>query len=113
MDRCWMSAVGAQYPPPAPTETPSAVSSWSTTRSECSPARPTAFTGHDPERVAFVQADLFDLPFQVGSFATVAYHGLLHLFEDPAAPIGALRAQLTPTGSLYATSLVAETAVGG
>lgn len=69
--------------------------------------------GHDPERIAFVQADLLDLPFEVGSFATVACHGLLHLFEDAAAPIGALRAQIAPTGSLYATSLVAETAVGG
>ncbi len=40
--------------------------------------------GHDPARVCFVQADLFDLPFRAGSFTTVACHGLLHLFDDAA-----------------------------
>ncbi len=68
--------------------------------------------GHDLARVAFVQADLFDLPFQPGSFTTVACHGLLHLFDNPAEVIRTLRAQVAPAGSLYATSLVAETAIG-
>jgi len=69
--------------------------------------------GHDPARVAFVQADLFDLPFRPGSFTTVTCHGLLHLFDNPAEVIRALRAHVAPAGSLYATSLVAETAIGG
>lgn len=68
--------------------------------------------GHHGDRIAFVQADLFDLPFLHGSFATVACHGLLHLFDDPAPVLRVLRAQATPGGSLYVTSLVAETAVG-
>lgn len=65
--------------------------------------------GHDPDRVAFAQADLFDLPFRPGCFATVACHGLLHLFDDLDAVLGALRAQAAVGGSLYATSLAAET----
>lgn len=66
----------------------------------------------DPSRVALIQADLFDLPFQPGSFATVTCHGLLHLFDDPAQVLGVLRSQLAPGGSLYVTSLLAETAIG-
>ncbi|MGI8753267.1 MAG: class I SAM-dependent methyltransferase [Acidimicrobiales bacterium] len=68
--------------------------------------------GHDPTRVAFVQADLFDLPFQPASFATVACHGLLHLFDDPSQVIQVLRSQVAAAGTLYTTSLVAETAIG-
>ncbi|HEV2769816.1 MAG TPA: class I SAM-dependent methyltransferase [Solirubrobacteraceae bacterium] len=59
-----------------------------------------------------LQADLFDLPFVPASFTTVACHGALHLFEDLAGALGALRAQLAPQGTLYATSLVAETTIG-
>jgi SAM-dependent methyltransferase len=61
--------------------------------------------------VTFVQADLFDLPFVPGGFDTVACHGALHLFDDLEAVLDALRAQLAPDGTLYATSLVAETSV--
>lgn len=61
------------------------------------------------DRIAFVQADLFDLPFQRGAFATVSCHGLLHLFEDPGQVLDILRSQVAPGGSLYATSLVTET----
>lgn len=63
-------------------------------------------------RVVFVQADLFDLPFLPGRFATVACHGLLHLFEDAAGVLRVLGGQVSPGGSMYATSLVAETAAG-
>lgn len=66
----------------------------------------------DPAQVAFMQADLFDLPFRSGSFTTVACHGVLHLFEDPVGVLHALRAQLAAGSSLYASALVAETAVG-
>lgn len=68
--------------------------------------------GADTNRIAFVQADLFDLPFRPSAFATVACHGILHLFEDPGEVLSVLRAQRAPGGSLYATSLVAETRVG-
>jgi len=68
--------------------------------------------GVDPNRVALIQADLFDLPLQPGSFATVSCHGLLHLFDDPSQVVRALRSQLAPGGSLYVTSLLAETAIG-
>ncbi len=59
-----------------------------------------------------LQADLLDLPFVPGSFATVACHGALHLFEDLPRALRALRAQLAPEGILYATSLAAETTIG-
>lgn len=62
--------------------------------------------------VVFVQADLFDLPFLPGQFTTVACHGLLHLFDDVDQVLLALRAQVAPGGSLYVTSLVAETVIG-
>ena len=35
-----------------------------------------------PVRDVLVQADLFDLPFRPGAFATVACHGLVHLFAE-------------------------------
>jgi SAM-dependent methyltransferase len=56
-----------------------------------------------------VHADLFDLPFQPGSFATVACHGLLHLFDNPGRVLHVLRTQAAPGGSVYATSLLGET----
>jgi ubiquinone/menaquinone biosynthesis C-methylase UbiE len=62
-----------------------------------------------PDRVAFVQADLFDLPFRPGAFATVVCHGLLHLFDDPGRVLRVLRGQAGPSGSVYATSLLGET----
>lgn len=42
----------------------------------------------------------------------MACHGLLHLFADPDQVLRVLRSQLAPGGSLYATSLVAETRIG-
>lgn len=68
--------------------------------------------GHAPDRVAFVQADLFDLPFRHEQFTTVTCHGLLHLFDDMHAVLHALQAQLAAGGSLHVTSLVSETALG-
>jgi len=61
--------------------------------------------------VSFVQADLFDLPFAAGAFETVACHGALHVFDDLPEALRALRAQLAPGGTLYVTSLVAETPI--
>ncbi|MEO9222937.1 MAG: class I SAM-dependent methyltransferase, partial [Mycobacteriaceae bacterium] len=68
--------------------------------------------GADKGRLVLVQADLFDLPFRPGAFATVACHGLVHLFEDPGQLLRVLRSQVAPGGSLYATSLLAETRLG-
>jgi ubiquinone/menaquinone biosynthesis C-methylase UbiE len=63
----------------------------------------------DPDRVACMQADLFDLPFRPGAFATVACHGLLHLFDDPGRMLRVLHSQAAPGGSVYATSLLGQT----
>ncbi len=61
---------------------------------------------------AFVQADLFDLPFAHRRFATVACFGVLHVLDDPCAALTALRDQLAPGGLLFASMLVADRAVG-
>ena len=67
----------------------------------------------DPQRVVLLQADLFDLPFRPGGFATVVSYGLLHLVDDPAPLLRVLDAQREPGGGVYATSLVAETVLAG
>lgn len=69
-------------------------------------------SSHHSVQLSLVHADLFDLPFRPGQFATVACHGLLHLFDDAGTVLRALRAQVAVGGSLYVTSLVAETAIG-
>jgi len=66
----------------------------------------------DPSRVALIQADVFDLPFQPGSFATVTCHGLLHLFDDPAQVLGVLRRLLKPDERALAGRLEGDFDVG-
>lgn len=66
----------------------------------------------DWERVCLVHADLLDLPFVPGSFGTVTAHGLLHLFDNAERLLRILRAQAGPNGSVYVSSLVAETRRG-
>lgn len=68
--------------------------------------------GTGGSRAVFIQADLFDLPFRPASFPTVASFGMLHLFEDLAGTLDALKSQVAPGGSLHATSLVGVTALG-
>jgi ubiquinone/menaquinone biosynthesis C-methylase UbiE len=63
----------------------------------------------DPDRLAFVHAGLFDLPFRPGAFATMACHGLLHLFDDPGRVLRVLRGQAAQGGSVYATSPLGQT----
>lgn len=63
----------------------------------------------DRERVCLVHADLFDLPFVPGSFGTVGAYGSLHLFDDAMRVLRILRALAGPSGSVYVSSLVAET----
>ena len=61
---------------------------------------------------AFVQADLFDLPFSPGHFGTVACFGVLHVLDDLRGALAALRDQLAPGGRLFASMLVADRAAG-
>ncbi|MEO6529587.1 MAG: class I SAM-dependent methyltransferase [Specibacter sp.] len=68
--------------------------------------------GSDGRPPVFIQADLFELPFLPASFPTVASFGMLHLFEDLAGTLDALKSQVSPGGSLHATSLVGGTAIG-
>jgi ubiquinone/menaquinone biosynthesis C-methylase UbiE len=65
-----------------------------------------------PPTITLVQADAFALPFAPGSFETVLSLGFLHLVEDVAGFVAALRAQLAPGGRLFCTSLVAQTRRG-
>jgi SAM-dependent methyltransferase len=61
---------------------------------------------------ALVQADLHDLPFAPGRFATVACFAMLHVLDDPWAALAALREHVAPGGRLFASMLVADRAVG-
>jgi len=61
---------------------------------------------------ALVQADLLDLPFSPGRFATVACFGVLHVLDDPWAALRALRDQVAPGGRLFVSMLVADRGIG-
>lgn len=63
-------------------------------------------------RRAFVQADLFDLPFRSGTFSDVLSMGMLHLFEAPTELVRVLLDTVASGGRLYLTSLVTDRAVG-
>lgn len=65
-----------------------------------------------PGHVRLVQADLEDLPFAPGGFATVLCMGVLHLWDDPRRLVERLRAQLAPGGRLHVSALVAARPVG-
>ena len=52
--------------------------------------------------VAFVAADLFDLPFAAGSFDVIHLHQVLQHLADPVAALQALRPLLAPGGVLAA-----------
>ena len=70
-------------------------------------------SGAVPKNVVFLQADVYDLPFDPGSFDTVAAHGLIHLFDEAPPVADALQRCVAPGGGLYVTSLVhADRAVG-
>lgn len=59
-----------------------------------------------------IRADLFDLPFDVGSFETVASFGVLHCIGDLDGALRAIADQVRPGGRVFLTSLVAETRRG-
>lgn len=66
-----------------------------------------------PGHLTLLQADLDALPFQPSRFDTVLFMGALHLLEDVAGTVQRLARQCAPGGRLFASGLVAETAVGG
>lgn len=68
--------------------------------------------GAFPDRIALVQADLFDLPFRSAVFSTVLSMGVLHLFENATELTQALLRPIAPGGCLYLTSLVTDRALG-
>jgi SAM-dependent methyltransferase len=62
----------------------------------------------DGASVRLVQADLLDLPFAPGRFATVGCFAMLHVLDDPWAALTALHDQLAPGGRLFASMLVSD-----
>jgi ubiquinone/menaquinone biosynthesis C-methylase UbiE len=59
-----------------------------------------------------LQADVFSLPFLDGCFGTILSMGVLHLFEQPQLLLRCFAQKLKPGGSIYVSSLVAETNLG-
>ena len=66
-----------------------------------------------PDNTVFVQADVLDLPFAAGCFSSVLSMGMLHLFHDVEGVVSALGRSVEPGGSLFLSSLVSETQIGG
>ena len=66
----------------------------------------------DGAPVTRIQADLFSLPFERGSFSTVGCFAMLHVLEDPWRALAALRDQLAAGAKLYASMLVVDRAIG-
>ena len=62
--------------------------------------------GQHSEHIAFIQADLFDLPFHKKSFPTVLSMGMLHLFDEAGKIITKLLQFVEAGGHLYLSSLV-------
>jgi SAM-dependent methyltransferase len=62
--------------------------------------------GRLPPNITLLQADLLDLPFRPGQFASVMCMGLLHIFADPAALVRSMDTARAPGASLYLSSLV-------
>jgi ubiquinone/menaquinone biosynthesis C-methylase UbiE len=68
--------------------------------------------GRPSAPVAFLQADIRDLPFRKASLSTVLCMGMLHLFEDLDVVLAGLSVMASPAGQLFATSLVADRWLG-
>lgn len=71
-------------------------------------ARVVKLLGEVPEYMVFVQADLLKLPFHPHSFETVHSFGMMHIFEDSDAFIHALANAKKEGGSMFVTSLSAN-----
>jgi ubiquinone/menaquinone biosynthesis C-methylase UbiE len=68
--------------------------------------------GSLPDRITLLQADAKELPLQNGSAETVLSMALFHVIEDLTTLAEELFRVLRPGGTLFATSLVTERAVG-
>lgn len=68
--------------------------------------------GSAPRSIQFVQADLFALPFGHRSFGGVLSMGTLHLFASVETVASSLADVVRPTGGVFLSGLVAETALG-
>jgi ubiquinone/menaquinone biosynthesis C-methylase UbiE len=68
--------------------------------------------GAVPRSIQFVQADLLDLPFGVGTFGGVLSMGTLHLFASVEAVAHSLIGVVRPSGGVFLSGLVAETFLG-
>ena len=65
-----------------------------------------------PGNTYLLQADVFSLPFLDGCFGTILSMGVLHLFEQPQILLRGFAKTLKLGGSIYVSSLVAETNIG-
>lgn len=68
--------------------------------------------GSLPDRITLLQADATDVPLESGTVETVLSMGLFHVVEDLTSLAEELFRVLRPGGTLFATSLVTERAVG-
>jgi len=65
-----------------------------------------AINGKISDSVVLLQADIFKLPFKIGTFKTVSFPGVLHVFDDPLKPVKLLLKVLSGHGVMYISSLV-------
>jgi SAM-dependent methyltransferase len=65
-----------------------------------------------PQQLVLLQADIRDLPFRSGAFATVLCPGMLHLFEDVETVTSGLARVAAADARIFATSLVTDRWLG-
>jgi ubiquinone/menaquinone biosynthesis C-methylase UbiE len=68
--------------------------------------------GSAPQNIAFLQGDVFDLPFSDNTFGSVMSHGLLHMFDQKKDILNELERVRDDTGSISVTSLVSNIGLG-
>jgi ubiquinone/menaquinone biosynthesis C-methylase UbiE len=68
--------------------------------------------GTVPKNIAFLQGDVFDLPFKDNTFGSVMSHGLLHMFDQKKDILSELERVKNDSGSISVTSLVSNMGVG-
>lgn len=68
--------------------------------------------GESPNNIAFLQGDVFDLPFADNTFGSVMAHGLLHMFEQKKDILDELERVRGNDGSISVSSLVSNIGVG-
>jgi len=68
--------------------------------------------GEVPRHIILIQGDIFDLPFNDGSFDVVMSQGLLHMFDDKASFLAEIQRVKKEEGYLSFTSLVGNNMLG-